>query len=157
LCGLFDTTGHGLVSRDAGEHWSAAQTLAPVSVIAAISCADAGYCVASSGTRLLRTTDGATWTSQAYRGQVRGLACAADSVCVGVDSGGNALYSADAGVSWSVAPTGAPSLTAVSCSTSRLCVAFDQNGNLLLGEDADSGPPAWTAAGLIDPGGVPIA
>ncbi len=83
------------------------------------------------------------------------LSCPSESLCVAVDSAGNALTSADPGAAapqWtpaSIDAGGAP-LQAVSCAAEGPCVAVDGHGHALA--DARPGASAWSSPSAIDGG-----
>lgn len=72
-------------------------------------------------------------------GRPAGLACPSSTLCVAVDSSGNALISTAAGMAakdWRVAPVDlGGSLTGVSCPSAGLCVAVDTAGRVLTSQD----------------------
>jgi hypothetical protein len=97
------------------------------------------------------------WSAPASLGAGRApsaVSCASESLCVAVDSEGEALGSSDptaAEPSWSAAAidTGAPpgeSLTAVSCAPGGPCVAVDGRGDAF--ESPEPGVSAWSSTAL---------
>jgi hypothetical protein len=86
------------------------------------------------------------------RGQIdahglTGLSCPSRSLCVAVDSAGNAVTSTDPTAgrpTWQLTNIdGSNRLSGVSCPSMSLCVAVDTAGNVIPSVDPTAGPAAW--------------
>jgi len=82
------------------------------------------------------------------------VSCASESLCVAVDSVGQALSTTDptaANPTWTADPVDSgQSLTAISCPPGAPCVAVDGHGNVLVSRGASAS--TWSSPASIDPG-----
>src|SRR5205823_695199 len=104
------------------------------------ACPSVSLCVAVGYSRVLTSTnpsDGAAaWTVRAIDGPfaIHGLACPSTTLCVGVDSYGQVLTTADAAAgNWSTSSIDPGNqLYGLACPSTALCVAGDGAGNLFV-------------------------
>lgn len=179
LCVAVDRNGRVLVSADPADgarSWSAPQDIDGKLTLSAVSCPTVSLCVATDANGdLLASTDPAarpaTWSishvddsprvpdTDGQTGPLlRAVACPAVSLCVAVDTAGNAVVSTDpaGGASaWSLvhadtnlSPACARAhtscqapLVGLACPSSSLCVAVDLPGNILESTDPTADVP----------------
>ncbi len=127
----------------------------PRSFAAASICA----LVACAGTApLARGQTSLTWSTPVQLeakgsiAEVTGVSCGSSSLCVAVDSFGDAVTSIDPAA---VAPTwtttdvdGTSDITSISCVSGALCVAGDDEEGLIASADPGDVTPSWTRVGV---------
>lgn len=146
-----------------------------------VSCPSQSLCVAVGDGVLISTdpTGGAsTWMpgleggtcpsqnpsqSLCSHGELRGVACPSQSLCVAVSGSSAGPGYESGGVFTSTDPTGGPStwrlsavdhernVDSVSCASVSLCVAVDRGGNVLTSTDPTTGASSWTPAHVDAP------
>jgi hypothetical protein len=129
---------------------------APISgggVLTGVSCPSASLCVAVNDTGDIFTstssgTGGWALASSHPGDDLRGVSCATEptqTLCVAVDSAGDALSTATPSGSWTEHKIDSEELVAVSCWAAGTCVAVDHVGHVLASADPGSLEPTWSA------------
>ena len=127
-------------SPASGGSWSA-QATSSAGTLLAISCAPGtSFCAAVGDSGAISKTSNASlggWAPPASlpdgTNMLTSVSCPSSAFCLAVDADGNAVYSINAGSSWTKV-TGIDAtnhLTGVACPTSSFCVAVDQSGRIL--------------------------
>jgi hypothetical protein len=188
LCVAVDGAGTALISTDpaaASPSWSRTEIDSGVTNgLTGVSCPSTSLCVAVDGAgRAVISTDPAggvgAWSAAAvdggefycgYHGEpgecklsLSGVSCPSASLCVAVDSAGNAVITTNP---TATTPTwGSPTLIdppdlvygdiqdlAVSCASTSLCVAVDDQGNVVITTNPTAPEPRWRGPTYIDGG-----
>ena len=133
-------------TTNGGATWTLEKTPTSPSTLDAVSCASTTTCVAvGSGSGMMTTNGGTTWSSVSPGGDLEGISCPSTSACVAVGSVGQigtcshnplpgcpeqpyVAWTTNGGTSWSESGAGTSnstsggSLTSVSCPTTTQCM-----------------------------------
>jgi hypothetical protein len=179
-CVAVDDAGHAVTTTDpsgGASAWRAVE-IAGGDPLDGVSCVAGSLCAAVDGsTGKIFVSDHPTasrsrWTAISADGEISGdgagslysVSCPTASLCVALDSDGNAVTSTDpehSAGTWRVAHIdsaeigcdlgGCPAVLGdISCPTANLCVALDNGGNVITSTDPSGGASAWvTHAGVL--------
>jgi hypothetical protein len=171
LCVGIDLNGRALISTNpasATPTWSAPTSLGGLDIVESISCPSTSLCVAvDDQERAVTLTDltaaASTWSVTTVDGKAPAsfgngaqsfVSCPSTSLCVAVNSRGDAMTLTDPGsvkASWSApAHIDAAGLTGVSCPSASLCVAIDRAGGAAISTDPSDAAPTWKILAGID-------
>jgi hypothetical protein len=173
LCVAVDGRGDAVLTTDpTAPHpsWSAPADIDGGDALEGVSCSSTSLCVAVGGGGDAVISDdpaggAGTWTTAvadparyvcgalfSCPAALEGVSCLSSSLCVAVDSAGDAVVTDDpmaAQPTWSAPASIAGGLDAVSCASTSLCVALNNAGQVVVSTDPTAAQPDWSPPASI--------